>query len=61
MTTITGNDAIKFVRQVRHGRPNARAREALIRGNELLEQYRLYGYARITIKDHVNRSKHTQR
>jgi hypothetical protein len=37
---LTEKDAEKFVRQVTYGRPNDAAKQALARGDELLNRYR---------------------
>jgi hypothetical protein len=44
---LSGEDAVKFRNQVRYGRPNQAAKDAVARGLVIAEQLRTFGYAKI--------------
>lgn len=46
---LTGDDAAKFERQIKYGRPKPNAKENIERGLELLRQFRANGDS-LTIK-----------
>ena len=48
--TLTGEDAKKFVNQVKFGRPSKAAIEGVRRGDELLKEYKEKGYVKVSVK-----------
>jgi hypothetical protein len=50
VTVLTGEDADKFIRQVRYGRPKAAAFKMLERGKKLSAQMREQGFVKIERK-----------
>lgn len=48
---LSGNDALKFTKQVNHGKPKAAASTGLERGRQLLKEYEKKGYAAIKEKE----------
>lgn len=47
---LSGEDAKKFINQVRYGRPNKAAAGALAQGKKMLKEYEQKGYATIAFK-----------
>ena len=47
---LSGEDAKKFINQVKHGRPNKAAAGSLAEGNKMLKEYDKKGYATIAFK-----------
>lgn len=45
--TLSGEDAEKFVRQVKYGRPSQRAKDAAARGRVLGEEVQKKGFVRV--------------
>ena len=48
--TLTGTDADKFRRQVRHGKPKAAAVKSLERGRKLVKEFNRSGSVKLRIK-----------
>jgi hypothetical protein len=55
---LLGDDARKFLRQIRHGRPSRAAKEAVARGLEMARELAENGFVRVSIsRDSGSRAK----
>lgn len=49
--TLTNDDARKFEKQIRYGRPNQAAKDAVKKGSDAVKEYQRNGVVRISLKN----------